>query len=437
MASKEDDDGCSATSCNIKKSTRVFGSFMVSNVDTLLKQDKIITSFEVDLNGPDIKSDIKLEYNVKKGYLNHGAFGAALTTVRGHAEKIREAMETNPVAFVDKHWFQLSIISLKSICSYIGCNPLKTLFSRNVSECLNICIGSLQSSIKSITILKNCHPITKRLVEMSNLNVVEIDILSTPITYDNLCLHFGEVKTDAIILEHIMSSTGIMLPIQEIVSKLRRDGYIGYIIIDGAHALGTIQIELNNIDFYTTSTYKWFSNVKGCSLMMFSDRMKLLMENYNHIVSLGVNSGFHSKYLWTGTDDRVAWLTMPFLCKIWSVSFKHYMEDLQKLKKYTLSFLETEWKTKPLTDDFRLLSSMICFELPIFGNTYNDAEKIQNKLSNENIEVSLKAFNSKLWVRISLAPYTTIDDIKLLSSAVLKLSNQLSKTTQTSPISDY
>uniref|UniRef100_A0A0A9Y3L1 Putative cysteine desulfurase n=1 Tax=Lygus hesperus TaxID=30085 RepID=A0A0A9Y3L1_LYGHE len=70
-----------------------------------------------------------------------------------------------------------------------------------------------------------------------------------------------------VLLEHITSSGGVVLPIKEVV-QLCHD-FETKVVVDGAHALGAMDINLHslNCEFYVMNAHKWFCSAKGCALL--------------------------------------------------------------------------------------------------------------------------------------------------------------------------
>ena len=76
-------------------------------------------------------------------------------------------------------------------------------------------------------------------------------------------------------------------------------------MVDGAHALGQLHLDVNSLgaDFYATNCHKWFGSAKGAALLYvakpYQDTIMPL------IISHGYDSGFVSRFSWTG--ESVFW----------------------------------------------------------------------------------------------------------------------------------
>lgn len=76
--------------------------------------------------------------------------------------------------------------------------------------------------------------------------------------------------TRVISISHLLCTTGMVLPVKEIVEMCRSKGV--YTCIDGAQALGCIEINLKEInpDFYVASGHKWLFGPKGTGILFIN-----------------------------------------------------------------------------------------------------------------------------------------------------------------------
>ena len=83
---------------------------------------------------------------------------------------------------------------------------------------------------------------------------------------EDLTTHISPA-TRVIAVSHVLCTTGMRLPIEEI-AQLCREKKI-YSVIDGAQAVGMIPVNLNNIkaDFYACAAHKWLFGPKGVGML--------------------------------------------------------------------------------------------------------------------------------------------------------------------------
>lgn len=79
-------------------------------------------------------------------------------------------------------------------------------------------------------------------------------------------------RTRAISLSHVLSPTGLRLPIAEIAALARSRGVL--CVVDGAQAVGATAVDVRALgcDAYATSGHKWLMGPKGTGFVFISDR---------------------------------------------------------------------------------------------------------------------------------------------------------------------
>jgi len=78
-------------------------------------------------------------------------------------------------------------------------------------------------------------------------------------------------KTRVLSFSHILSSTGLRMPVAELSKLARAHGCIS--VVDGAQAPGAIEVDLKALgcDIYATSGHKWLLGPKGTGMLYLSE----------------------------------------------------------------------------------------------------------------------------------------------------------------------
>ena len=84
------------------------------------------------------------------------------------------------------------------------------------------------------------------------------------------------------------------------------------IVVDGAHALLSIPINLKelNVDYYVSNCHKWFSAPKGTAFMYVKKEHQYRTRPL--VISHGWGSGFISEFIWQGGVQNYTKLFLTF-----------------------------------------------------------------------------------------------------------------------------
>ena len=113
------------------------------------------------------------------------------------------------------------------------------------------------------------------------------------------------------IIDHITSMPCVIIPIIELV-KMCRDEGVDRIFVDGAHAIGNVEIDVKSIgaDFYTSNMHKWLFCPPSAAFL-YCKMSDELSDLHHPVVSHEYGNGLAMESSWTGTRDNSAQLVLP------------------------------------------------------------------------------------------------------------------------------
>jgi len=245
------------------------------------------------------------------------------------------------------------------------------------------------------------------------------------------------------VIDHVSSMPSVLLPVKELIGICRDEG-VDQVFVDGAHAIGNVDIDMQDIgaDFYTSNLHKWFFCPTSVAFLHCRRTFHSIM--HHPIVSDEFGNGLPAESGWVGTRDYSAQLCVPSALEF-TKKFKGGIDAIRQKNHENVvamgEMLAEAWGTDLGTSP-ELCASMAMVALPnsLEVSSDLDALKLRSRLRMEfsvevpiyyrapkadfhsNIEPSFKAY-----ARISHQIYNTLDDYLKLKAAILQIVAEVSK----------
>ena len=364
-------------------------------------------------------------------FLNHGSFGATPRAVFEKYQWWQRELERQPVEFLGRRFSDLMRDARSSLAAYVHANADDLVYVPNATTALNIVARSLRLN-PGEEILTTDHEYgaldrTWRFICRKTGAVYKQQPISVPVTtHENFIETFWAgvtPRTRVIFFSHITSPTALIFPVKEICRRARNAGITS--IVDGAHALGQIPLDMEEIgaDFYTSNAHKWLGAPKGSAFLYARRGVQHLIEPL--VVSWGYESEkpsasrFVDEQEWTGTRDIAAYLTVPEAIRFCDEN----RWDEVHLRCHALAQSAREGITAftglpPLSPDSAdWYMQMVTLPLPSC-----DALQLKTRLYDEfRIEVPIVVWRDQPHIRVSIQAYNSHGDGKKLIEALRKL----------------
>ena len=257
-------------------------------------------------------------------HLNHGSFGACPRPVLERQTELRMEMESNLTRFMVRRLPGLLEPVREELAAFVGASPLDLVFVRNATSGVNTVLKSLDLHPGDELLVTNMAYGASRnaldFVAGQSRARVEVAMIPFPIQNEDQILQalLSKVtsKTRFLLIDHITSTTGLVMPIQGIVGAMHERGI--ETLVDGAHGPGLVELELDKLGAlaYTGNCHKWLCTPKGSALLWvrrdWQDRIR--PTSISHGASTrpeAHRSRFLEEFDWTGTDDPTPWLCIP------------------------------------------------------------------------------------------------------------------------------
>jgi len=400
-------------------------------------------------------------------FLNHGAFGGALSTGYRRSEQWRRYLEMQPLRYFDRSLLPHLAYSARRLADFCKAPSKQNVaLLPNVTSGLNAVLAghARQFGTSALCLIWDLSygSVKKMALHYYDGSVLEIPFQAKYLErLANEAQRPEEVFVDALrdfldanravladkqiclVIDQTTSNTALTMPVKELakaVKKLHKDALV---VVDGAHGLLAQDTNLTELfgagcDIYISNGHKWLSAPRGVALMAVADTaLTDTVLRRPAVISHGVDEpDFFSRYVWDGCRDYTSALSLPVVLDYWTDADsvrrnnKHMLKQgiqlMSQLWHPTVANDTSLWPgTVTLADiGSSLLAPMALVSLPEkFGSeqTSTDAKKLQDYLYSQNIEVPIKCINRKLYVRLSCHVYNTTSDFEKLAFAIQRM----------------
>ncbi|WFU40958.1 aminotransferase class V-fold PLP-dependent enzyme [Bradyrhizobium sp. CB82] len=214
-------------------------------------------------------------------YMNSGSEGSMPRPIldRYASDNLTWAQNPSYCFFDSPRFGENQQLNRAAIAKFVGAAPLEIVLTNNTTMGLAMALLGLPlaegdeilttdqehwSLLAPLTLLqKRWNVIFRQLPVPTPLNNAEsvVELFRNAVT----------PRTKVIALSHITWTTGTRFPVEQVCAFARSRGILT--VIDGAHALGTLALNLSAIgcDFYACSGHKWLNGPPGTGVLYVRD----------------------------------------------------------------------------------------------------------------------------------------------------------------------
>jgi isopenicillin-N epimerase len=383
----------------------------------------------------DARSRMMLEPTVAN--LNTGSFGPWSRPVFDRVTELRRRLAEEPMDFLIRQLPPLLWEARERLAAFLGGTATRLVFTANVTASINIVASSLQSATPGEILLTDheygaMHWCWERAAQRRGLTVRTFPLPVQAEDPEEIIAAFRDALTEHTRLaffSHVLSPTGLVLPVKEMCAEARRRGVPT--MIDGAHAPAMVPVNLDDLpcDFYGGNCHKWLLAPTGSGFLYLGngseDRLQPLQVSWGWRHERGrldepdeFGSTPRLRFLeFEGTRDCCPWLAVPtaidFQQEIGLERIGTRNRELVRYVREKLAFLPSATPANPA-----LCGYLTAFRLPATA----DAGALRRGLwETYRIEAPVIERPEGLLIRASTHFYNTETEIELLAKALREL----------------
>ncbi|PVU86337.1 hypothetical protein BB560_006751 [Smittium megazygosporum] len=381
-------------------------------------------------------------------FMNGASVGSLPKYVVESFEYYSRCSEYNPDKFLDYDMRPLFYATLERINPYVGCKDFSQLtFCPNGSNALNTVLRSLDfdkgdAIVRFSTTYGGCYNAISYVCDRTGATPVDIPI-NLPCSNQEILdgakaaieriACNPDLKLKFAVVDMISSIPGMVLPYKKLVEMLKEVGAL--VFLDGAHALGQIDINIDesDCDFFTTNTHKWFYSKRGSGLLYVAKKYHNIIQPLTISWAYKPSQGWNEAFFWQGTNDYSAYLSINA-----AIDFVEQAGGIQKIQSYghnlaieAGALLSELYGFEPISDALNeeQVGSMVNVKLPLqAGNPRHDkVGEILSQVLVTKKRSSGYAFrhNGAWWIRLCAMIYLEKEDFdefgKLLTNTIDEL----------------
>jgi selenocysteine lyase/cysteine desulfurase len=129
-------------------------------------------------------------------------------------------------------------------------------------------------------------------------------------------------ENSLLIIDQTTSNTALNLPVRALAQRAKQAGML--VLVDGAHGLLAQDIALDsddyeNVDMYVSNGHKWLYCPRGVAMLCCAkEELRETTLRQPAVVSHGIDDGYLSRFLWDGTRNYAAQLSLPLVLDHWN-----------------------------------------------------------------------------------------------------------------------
>jgi isopenicillin-N epimerase len=355
-------------------------------------------------------------------HLNHGAYGVAPVAVRRAAAAWRDRAERNPHRFNRVEVGGLVAAARERAAGFLGIDPARAAWVRNVSEGVSAVLGSLELA-PGDELLTSTHGYGAVRLALSQhaaragARVVEA-VFPVGASDDEIAAAYAGARsprTRLVVIDRITSPTATVLPVAAVAAAV---GPGTRVLVDAAHAPGQLPDDIAALggDHWVGNLHKWAYTPRGSAILWTRPGLEVTPG----VLSWTLGDGYAESFDYPGTWDYAGWLAVPDGLAYWAA--RGGWDGVAALARLVTEGQQRVAEALGVTLDQLPVSPAPAMRLvPLPDGVLTapgQTDPFYEALSRQRVEVAPVCFAGTGYLRIAAAPYNTPDDYDRLGAAV-------------------
>jgi len=388
------------------------------------------------LMGEPMRSHFLLEEDT--AFVNHGSYGAAPRQVLEARAKMLQQLDSHPDRWFRSDLEPLYKEALGEVAEFVGAQPDNIVFVTNATSAVNAVLKGLRLNKGDVLLVtEHTYPACRLAAEAAaerygaNLAIVPITL---PVTEEGWLADLEKTllserakggKVRLALLDHISSPSALVFPISKAILLLH--SYEVEVLVDGAHAPGQIDLNLEMLDadYYTGNLHKWCYAPRSAAFLWVATRHR---ETVRPLVTSHLHrSSMNDQFFMQGTMDHT-----PYLSTRPALQFYRWLGGLPGLHAHVTPLLDWAEEmlccalgTQPLPAPQSMKAPwMRVVGLPSLPPRYALSREagiafMKDLYTEHRVVAAVVVVAKRPWLRISGNCYSTKQDFIKLKDAVL------------------
>ncbi|MDB5321799.1 MAG: cefD [Phycisphaerales bacterium] len=369
-------------------------------------------------------------------FLNHGSFGAVPRTVLAEQDRWRHRLEAEPIELLGRRQPELIAAAKEPLGQFLHMRPQDFGLVTNATEGINAVLQSLRFSPGDELLTTNhvynaVRQSMRHIATRQGASYREIPV-ATPVENGQriarTIIDGLSDRTRLLVIDHITSPTALVFPVEPIAAACAARGV--ELLIDGAHAPGMLDLNVpaTGATYYAGNLHKWACAPKGCAFLWVAPHRQA--DIHPCVISHNYGQGLAAEFVWQGTRDASAWLTLPAALQFMAdLGWERIRYHNHALTVWAHAMLCERFAVSPLSPiDGQLLGATATVRLPdpLTHLTDDQAKALQQSLyTDHRIEVPLFGWQGAQHLRVSCQVYNRPADYHRLADVITAVARDL------------